>query len=84
MKETNLKSKNEVFDTVVGVVGMISLVALVLGIIKSISKRTETNIISDKALNVLNNPEEAKRLRKAVNKYHQTGDWDKTEIKTIL
>ena len=71
-------------DTLVGVLGVVTLSVVVYNAIKSISNKTETNVISDKALKAIKKPEEAKKLRKAIDKYHETGNWKDTEISNIL
>jgi hypothetical protein len=47
-------------------------------------KRTETNIISDEGIKILENPDKKQDLRKAVDEYHRTGDWSKTSLKKII
>jgi len=44
----------------------------------------DTVIISKKARAVIRDQEKSKELRKAINTYHQTGDWNKTKIFEIL
>lgn len=79
-----MNNNKSLIDSLVGVLGVVTLTVIVYNAIKSITNKTETNVISDKALKVIKEPEEAIKLRKAIDKYHETGDWKDTEISNIL
>ena len=84
--DTSITKKTEptTLEQVANVVGVIAALAAVAYAFKSINRRTKTNIISDDARRVLKNKVEAKKLRKAIDTYHVTGDWKKTKINEIL
>lgn len=84
--ETTLLKNTEptALDQVANVVGVIAAVAAVIYAFKSINRKTKTDIISDNARRVLKNQAEAQKLRKAIDTYHVTGDWEKTKINEIL
>jgi hypothetical protein len=79
-----MDSNKSTLDSLLGILGILSLVAVAYHTYKTIADKTETNVISDKALKVLQDPKQAEKLREAVDKYHDTGDWSKTELETIL
>jgi hypothetical protein len=79
-----MNNNKNLFDSLIGVFGVIALFAIIYNTFKTIANKTETNVISDKALKAIQNPDEAIKLRKAIDEYHETGDWSKTEINSIL
>lgn len=81
---SNNNNKNNTWDTILGIIGVFSLVTIAYQTFKAISEKTETNVISDDALKALNSPKQAEKLRKVVEEYHETGDWNKKELETIL
>lgn len=82
--DKTMVQKDNILDNVLGVIGILSLVAIAIHTYKSISKRTETSVISDEALKALNDKNKALELRKVVNEYHSTGKWNQTKLDTIL
>lgn len=63
---------------------IVTLVTVVYAIYKRIERKSETKIISDKAVNALHDKEKAIELRKLVNNYHKNNNqWEK-KINTIL
>jgi|TARA_B110000091_G_C13519615_1_gene351891 hypothetical protein len=79
-----MNNNKNLLDSVIGVFGVIASFAILYNTIKTIANNTETNVISDNALEAIQNPEEAIKLRKAIDSYHETGDWSKTDISKIL
>lgn len=77
-------TKNNALDTILGIIGVFSLVTIAYQTFKAMSAKTETNVISDDALKALKDSEKAEKLRKVVEEYHETGDWNKKELETIL
>lgn len=76
--------QNTFFDSVLNVVGIVTLVAIAVHTIRTISKRTDTKVISNEALNALNDKKKALELREVVEDYHSTGEWDQNKLDTIL
>jgi hypothetical protein len=83
-KDFIMENNKSTFDSILEILGILSLFVVVYHAYKDIASKTETTVISDEAIKALQNPEQAKRLRNAVDEYHETGDWDKTELKSIL
>lgn len=82
---TNTKdSETPIIEQLANYIGVIAAVGAIFYFFKIIGKKTSTDIISDDARRVLENKSEAKRLREAIDTYHITGDWGKTEINEIL
>ena len=77
------KGRNAI-ESILGVLGILSIIVFAYQIFKEIQARTETRIISEDALELLDNPDKAKLLRKAIDEYHRTGDWNKTELNNII
>ncbi|THF48461.1 hypothetical protein E6C50_14350 [Flavobacterium supellecticarium] len=75
---------NKTLDTILAAIGVLTLTAIVYNGLKSLTSQTETAVISKDAVKAIQNPETANKLREAVDKYHDTGDWDQTELKSIL
>ncbi|WP_405378250.1 hypothetical protein [Nonlabens sp. Asnod3-A02] len=71
-------------DTIMGVLGLVTLITLIFHALKSIDDATETNVISDDALKAIQDPEKAKQLRQAVDDYHDTGEWNRGDLESIL
>ena len=87
MEAQTQQPKNKQLTTaeqLVNIIGVVAAVSTLVYVIRLIAKRTDTSIISDNARKVLENKDEALRLRKAIDTYHVTGDWEKTEIGDIL
>ncbi|WP_136466846.1 hypothetical protein [Flagellimonas onchidii] len=84
-QSTNTSSSElTTFEIVANIIGVVAAVGAIAYIFKSIAKKTETRIISNDARRVLENKDEAKLLREAIDTYHVTGDWEKTKIDKIL
>lgn len=75
---------NKTLDNILAAIGVLTLAAIVYNGLKSLTSQTETAVISKDAVKAIQNPETADKLREAVDKYHDTGDWDQTELKSIL
>ncbi len=50
-------------------IGLVTIVTVTYAIVKAIEKRTETRIISEKALNTIRNKDKSTELRELVNAY---------------
>jgi len=82
--DKTMTQKDNILDNVLGVIGILSLIAIAIHTYKSISKRTETSVISDEALRALNDKNKALELREVIDEYHTTGEWNKSKLETIL
>ena len=82
-KQSNI-TKHTTAEQVANIIGIVAAISALAYVIKTIVHKTDTSIISDNARKVLENKDEALRLRKAIDTYHVTGDWEKTEINDIL
>lgn len=71
-------------EGVLGFLGIVSLFAVGYSVFKAINSKTSTDVISDKALEAIQDPEKAKSLREEVGKYKLTGDWNKERLTEIL
>ncbi len=79
-----MENNKSTFDSILGILGVFSIVAIAYHAYKSLNSNTETNVISDSALKVIQNPETANKLRDAVDDYHDNGKWNETKLKSIL
>lgn len=75
---------NSILNNILGLLGILSLVAVIYKAYKSLDASTKTNVISDDALEAIKNPETAVKLRDVVDDYHNTGEWNKSKLKSIL
>ncbi|SKB48911.1 hypothetical protein SAMN05660776_1360 [Salegentibacter holothuriorum] len=66
------------------IIGFIAVLTSIFYLVKILLSKTDTNIISNDAREVLDSQDGARQLRHAVDKYHITGDWGKTNINKIL
>lgn len=82
--DETMTQKDNLLDTILGVIGLLSLVAIAIHTYNAITRRTETSVISDEALKALNDKKKALELREVVNEYHSTGEWNKSKLETIL
>lgn len=71
-------------NKIANMIGIIAIIAVVKYILDLISQNSDTNVISNEGLEILEDPEKKIELRKAVDEYHQTGDWSKTELNSII
>lgn len=71
-------------NKIASMIGIIAIIAVVKYIFDLISQNTATNVISNEGLEILEDPKKKVELRKAVDEYHQTGDWSKTELNSII
>ena len=71
-------------EQIASVVGIVAAIWAVSELFKSIARKTDTTIISNDARRVLQDKDEAKKLRTAVDTYHATGNWEETDINDIL
>lgn len=79
-----MENNKSTLDSILALAGLLTLVAIIAQAYKSLSSETETNVISDNALKAIQDPDTAEKLREAVDKYHDTGDWNKTKLESIL
>lgn len=77
-------NNKNILDSILGFLGILSLLVIIHHILKALNMNTETNVISDDALKAIKNPETADKLRKAVDDYHDTGKWSETKLDSIL
>lgn len=78
------QSTDNINNELINIIGAVALVSAIAYFFNVISRKTNTKIISNDARRVLQNQTEAVKLRKAVDTYHITGDWKKTDINEIL
>lgn len=71
-------------NPLVDIIGVVAVFSAFFYILDAFSRKTNTSIISNNARKVLDNKDDALKLREAVDMYHATGDWNKTKIKEIL
>jgi hypothetical protein len=79
-----MENNKSTLESILTVVGLLSLVIIVVRAYKSLSLNTETNVITEDALKAIQDPDTAEKLREAVDEYHDTGDWNKTKLESIL
>ena len=71
-------------NKIANLIGIIAIIAVIRYVLGLLSKSTDTNVISNHGLEILEDPNKTVELRKAVDEYHQTGDWSKTELSSII
>lgn len=79
-----MDNKKNTFDIILKIFGILTLVVIVYHLFNAITAKTKTSVISEEGLKALQNPEQAKKIRQAVDEYHETGDWGKTKLESIL
>lgn len=79
-----MENNKSTLDSILGLLGIFSLVAIVYHAYKALDNNTETNVISEDALKAIQDPKTANKLREAVDDYHDTGEWNKTKLESIL
>ncbi|OCB77336.1 hypothetical protein [Flavobacterium crassostreae] len=72
------------FDSILGFLGVLSLLIILHDIYNTLKTDTATNVISDDALKAIQDPKTADKLRQAVDDYHDTGEWSETNLESIL
>ena len=70
-------------NKIINTVGVITLFASVIYLIKKINRQTETKLISDKAFNALQKKDNIDKLDSIISDYHKTGKWNKSELNSI-
>ncbi|MCE3297082.1 MAG: hypothetical protein K0R65_2796 [Crocinitomicaceae bacterium] len=65
---------------VLNAIGILLVFGLILLIIRSINKKTETKLYSEDAYAALQDSDKLKELDKAVSSYHNSGKWKKATI----
>lgn len=79
-----MENNKNTLESILAIAGLLTIAAIVINALKSLSLETETNVISDNALKAIQDPDTAEKLREAVDEYHDTGDWNKTKLESIL
>lgn len=79
-----MENSKNILDNILEIIGVISITVVASHLIESVLKKTETSVISNQALEAIQDPEKAEKLREQVDKYHQTGNWDTEKLETIL
>lgn len=70
------KSNDNILLVVLTVLGVLIIVGLISKLWKDIKENTASDIVSDQGKKILGNPTKRENLRKAVEHYHQEGNWD--------
>lgn len=65
-------------------IGAFTIIIVIINLLKIINKKTETKIISQKAIDVINDKEKANKLREVIDEYHKKNKWSETNIETYL
>lgn len=79
-----MENNKSILDSILGFLGVLSLLVIIHHVYKALDINTETNVISNDALKAIQNPEKADKLREAVDNYHDTGEWNKSKLESIL
>lgn len=79
-----MDNNKNTFENILALAGLLALVAIVVRAYNSLSTETDTNVISEDGLKAIQDPDTADKLREAVDEYHDTGDWKKTKLESIL
>lgn len=79
-----MRTNKNTFRRVLEFFGFLSLVIFIYHMLKIVNKNSDTSVISKDALNALQNPSTADKLREEVDSYHETGKWDKSKLESIL
>jgi hypothetical protein len=79
-----MENNKSAIENILALAGLLALFAIVARAYKSVSSETETHVISEDGLKAIQDPETADKLREAVDQYHDTGDWKKTKLESIL
>lgn len=79
-----MENNKSAIENILALAGLLAIAAIIVRAYKSVSSETETHVISEDGLKAIKDPETADKLREAVDQYHDTGDWKKTELESIL
>ena len=79
-----MENNKNILDNVLGFLGVLSLIVILHHLYKALETGAKTNVISDNAIKAIQNPDIADKLREAVDNYHDTGEWNKKELESIL
>ncbi|QTD36407.1 hypothetical protein JL193_09565 [Polaribacter batillariae] len=79
-----MENNKNTFESILAIIGILYILGFVYHKLKNITSDTETKVISDDGLKAIQNPDTASQLREAVDDYHNTGDWNKTKLESIL
>ncbi len=76
-------SSDNNFSDAIGVVLLVSVIALILKAVIDINKKAETKLYSEEALDKLDDDESFEKLEEAVLDYHEKGKWDEEKLAEI-
>jgi hypothetical protein len=79
-----MENNKNTLDSILGFLGVLSLLVIVHNVYKALDTNTETNVISNEALKAIQDPDTADKLRDEVDNYHDTGEWNKSRLESIL
>ena len=79
-----MENNKNTLDSILGFLGILYLLVIAHNVYKALDSNTETNVISGNALKAVKNPETADKLRDEVDSYHDTGEWNKSKLESIL
>ncbi len=79
-----MENNKNTLDSILGFLGVLSLLVIVHNVYKALDTNTETNVISNEALKAIQDPNTADKLRDEVDNYHDTGEWNKSRLESIL
>lgn len=79
-----MENNKNTFESVLAIIGILYILGYIYHKVRSINSDTETKVISEDGLKAIQNPDTASQLREAVDDYHDTGDWNKTKLESIL
>ena len=79
-----MENNKNTLDSILGFLGILSLLVIVHNVYKALDTNTETNVISNNALKAIKNPKTAEMLRDEVDNYHDTGKWNEAKLESIL
>lgn len=80
--ETTMDNKKT--ENIIAIILGILIIGVLIKIFKGMMDATKTEIISEKGINALNNPEKKRKIdeafEKAVQKQRETGIWENPEL----
>ena len=70
------KSDDNTIMVILAILGVLIIAAIISRMFKDIKKNTTSDIVSEQGKKVLGDPAKRENLRKAVEHFHQEGNWD--------
>ena len=76
MSENKKNKELDAITVILTVIGVVLIFGILLKIFKDLKENTGSDIVSEEGQEILGDPDKREKLRKAVEHYHEKGNWD--------